>query len=324
MAIASSAASQSLGLNVEANTLYPLLRRLDKQGLLTFDWDTSEARPRKIYATSPAGIEPRLAAARRLEPPLRGTRPDGPTMTLTDRYVAATLARLAEDQRSDVEAQLREAIGDAIDARIGAGLTAGQAERDTLNEMGDPERLAASYADRSLFLIGPEYFLAWKRLTTLLLWIVLPIMAVLIPLGGWIDGDGVGAIIGTTVGGTLTVGVHLVFWVTLVFAAIERGRVKASEVTEPWTVDRLPEERDATVTWGDTAGTVVVIALTTVALVWQQRGRGPAQPTARACRCSTPRCGRSCCPHCWSRWASSSRPPSRVICGATGPCATGG
>lgn len=46
-----------LGFEVEANTLYPLLRRLDKQGLLTFEWDTSEARPRKVYATSPAGIE---------------------------------------------------------------------------------------------------------------------------------------------------------------------------------------------------------------------------------------------------------------------------
>ncbi|WP_062076587.1 PadR family transcriptional regulator [Demequina globuliformis] len=45
-----------LGLATEANTLYPLLRRLDKQGLLTFEWDTSDARPRKVYATSADGI----------------------------------------------------------------------------------------------------------------------------------------------------------------------------------------------------------------------------------------------------------------------------
>lgn len=44
-----------LGLEVEANTLYPLLRRLEKQGLLTFEWDTTQARPRKIYSTSPDG-----------------------------------------------------------------------------------------------------------------------------------------------------------------------------------------------------------------------------------------------------------------------------
>lgn len=43
------------GFAVEANTLYPLLRRLEKQGLLTSDWNTDEPRPRKYYATSPAG-----------------------------------------------------------------------------------------------------------------------------------------------------------------------------------------------------------------------------------------------------------------------------
>lgn len=47
----------ALGLEVEANTLYPLLRRLEKQGLLSFEWDTSQARPRKIYRTSPQGQE---------------------------------------------------------------------------------------------------------------------------------------------------------------------------------------------------------------------------------------------------------------------------
>jgi PadR family transcriptional regulator PadR len=44
------------GIAVEANTLYPLLRRLEAQGLLVSEWDTSEARPRKFYRTSPAGV----------------------------------------------------------------------------------------------------------------------------------------------------------------------------------------------------------------------------------------------------------------------------
>ena len=43
------------GFGVDANTLYPLLRRLEKQGLLTSEWNTDEARPRKYYTTSPAG-----------------------------------------------------------------------------------------------------------------------------------------------------------------------------------------------------------------------------------------------------------------------------
>src|SRR5690606_2088922 len=45
------------GFSVDGNTLYPLLRRLEKQGLLTSEWSTAEARPRKFYRTSPAGAE---------------------------------------------------------------------------------------------------------------------------------------------------------------------------------------------------------------------------------------------------------------------------
>ncbi|MGO1165401.1 MAG: PadR family transcriptional regulator [Janibacter sp.] len=47
------------GFAVDGNTLYPLLRRLEKQGLLTSEWDTGEARPRKFYRTSPAGAQVR-------------------------------------------------------------------------------------------------------------------------------------------------------------------------------------------------------------------------------------------------------------------------
>lgn len=46
----------SRGFDTDANTLYPLLRRLEKQGYLTSEWDTAEARPRKFYRTSAAGI----------------------------------------------------------------------------------------------------------------------------------------------------------------------------------------------------------------------------------------------------------------------------
>ncbi|MCD4525979.1 PadR family transcriptional regulator [Nocardioides sp. cx-173] len=43
------------GFAVDANTLYPLLRRLEKQGLLTSEWNTEESRPRKFYRVSPDG-----------------------------------------------------------------------------------------------------------------------------------------------------------------------------------------------------------------------------------------------------------------------------
>lgn len=40
---------------VEAGTLYPLLRRLEKQQLLISQWDTTENRPRKFYVLSDEG-----------------------------------------------------------------------------------------------------------------------------------------------------------------------------------------------------------------------------------------------------------------------------
>lgn len=45
------------GLDIEEGTLYPLLRRLEKQGLLESEWEMGESRPRKYYRISPLGRE---------------------------------------------------------------------------------------------------------------------------------------------------------------------------------------------------------------------------------------------------------------------------
>lgn len=43
------------GIPVEAGTLYPLLRRLEKQNLLESNWDVDAAKPRKYYKLSDYG-----------------------------------------------------------------------------------------------------------------------------------------------------------------------------------------------------------------------------------------------------------------------------
>ncbi|MCL2491959.1 MAG: PadR family transcriptional regulator [Coriobacteriia bacterium] len=45
------------GIAIEANTLYPLLRRLESQGLLESSWNTDGAKPRKYYVTTDLGNE---------------------------------------------------------------------------------------------------------------------------------------------------------------------------------------------------------------------------------------------------------------------------
>jgi PadR family transcriptional regulator, regulatory protein PadR len=45
------------GIAIEQSTLYPLLRRLEKQELVSSSWDQSESRPRKYYVLSDYGLE---------------------------------------------------------------------------------------------------------------------------------------------------------------------------------------------------------------------------------------------------------------------------
>jgi PadR family transcriptional regulator PadR len=50
------------GLEVDQGTLYPLLRRLESQGLLESSWNVAEARPRRYYVISSEGkrLTPKL------------------------------------------------------------------------------------------------------------------------------------------------------------------------------------------------------------------------------------------------------------------------
>ena len=52
------------GLEIDEGTLYPLLRRLEEQGLLQSDWQVQESRPRRYYQINQTGqgIRETLAA----------------------------------------------------------------------------------------------------------------------------------------------------------------------------------------------------------------------------------------------------------------------
>ena len=43
------------GMPIEEGTLYPLLRRLESQGVLTSSWNTDGSSPRRYYSLSEAG-----------------------------------------------------------------------------------------------------------------------------------------------------------------------------------------------------------------------------------------------------------------------------
>jgi PadR family transcriptional regulator, regulatory protein PadR len=48
-------ALSEVGMDIEENTLYPLLRRLEGQGLLTSQWREEDKRRKRFYRLSPLG-----------------------------------------------------------------------------------------------------------------------------------------------------------------------------------------------------------------------------------------------------------------------------
>lgn len=159
--------------------------------------------------------------------------------TLTDRYVDATLRRLPTSQRPDIERELRSSIADAVDDRVGAGEDPEAAERAVLNGLGDPARLAASYSNRPLHLIGPELFIDYTRVLTALLTTVVPIVAVIVAIVNVFEENNFGTILGDTMGAAISTAVHIAAWVTLIFAVLERTGGRWSPAQE-WKLSDLP------------------------------------------------------------------------------------
>lgn len=157
--------------------------------------------------------------------------------TLTDRYVEATLRRLPPGQRPDLERELRSSIADAIDDRVTAGEEPAAAEGAVLTGLGDPARLAAGYSSTPLHLIGPNLFLDYKRVLTALTVTVVPIVVTVVAVVRGLDGASPGTMAGGAIGAGITTAVHIAFWVTLLFAALERG---GKSRAPNWTPDTLP------------------------------------------------------------------------------------
>jgi hypothetical protein len=185
--------------------------------------------------------------------------------SLTERYIAAALRGIPTKQRGDVEGELRSSIADAIEDRLTAGEDRQAAEKAVLEGLGNPARLAAEYAGQRLYLIGPELFLTYRDLLLRLASIVLPIVGVVLLGVELVDGAGFIEALLAGVGGTLTAGVHLAFWVTLVFAFLERADAardtRAEIAGARWTVDKLPDPSVERVGVGETVGEAVNAAL---------------------------------------------------------------
>lgn len=196
------------------------------------------------------------------------------TATLTERYISATIRSLRPEAQADVRAELEASIADAIEARVEQGEEPAAAERAVLTELGDPGALAAGYADRPLYLIGPRFYLTWWRLLKLLLAIVPVCVLGAVALGQTISAAPVGEIISTSILATGGAILHICFWTTLVFVILER--TNSTTAIEKWDVDQLPEPAEDGVGRNELIASLVFLGIAVGALFWD-RFRGFVQ-----------------------------------------------
>ncbi|GAA2376691.1 permease prefix domain 1-containing protein [Nonomuraea africana] len=192
------------------------------------------------------------------------------TGTLTDRYVAAALRGISREQRPDIERELRASIADAIDDRRQAGADAGIAEMQVLTELGDPVRLAAGYTDRPLHLIGPALFLDYVRLLKVLLSTVVPVLFVAVGLVRFLGGGTAFEALRDAMVTVPTAVLHIVFWVTLVFAVIQRSPSLREKPFGKWDPAALPDLPGRRVDFAELIGGVVAVTLGACLLLLSQ------------------------------------------------------
>lgn len=191
------------------------------------------------------------------------------TTTWTDRYITAVLKGIPEEQRADVNVKLRQLIDTSVLERMSLGEDPGTAERLVLRELGDPMRVSATYSGRSLSLIGPRFYPEYIRLLKLLVSIVVPIVTVVVGITTALTGESVWSVVLAALGSGFMVGIQVAFWITLVFAVIDRRTTDDSSVASEWDFDDLPEITENRIGLGDTLASITGLSLLVLFLLWQ-------------------------------------------------------
>lgn len=159
------------------------------------------------------------------------------TSSWTDRYLSAVLKGIPVDQRSAVDAELQHVIDTSVSERMAQGEDPETAEKMVLRGLGDPMRVSATYSGRSLSLIGPTFYPDYIRLLRLLVSIVVPIVTVVVGFTTALSGESLWSVVLAAVGSGFMVAIQIAFWVTLVFAVLDRRTTDSSGVTSKWDLD---------------------------------------------------------------------------------------
>lgn len=153
-------------------------------------------------------------------------------MKIIDLYIQEVTRRLPEKSREDIALELRSTIEDMLPDDYTE-----EEVKTVLEKMGNPALLASGYLDRPMHLIGPRYFDIYINLLKLILPIATAITLISFIANTIISSSGEKAAlniildsIGLGIWKILSTGIQVFFWVTVVFAVIERTDHKNSQI----------------------------------------------------------------------------------------------
>lgn len=192
---------------------------------------------------------------------------------LPQRYAYAVTRNLPEAQRDEVSKELQTTIEDMAADRAKDGKPTEADYKSVLRELGNPDHLAHKYTATGRYLIGPRFYDAWMRLLKTLLSIVPGIVAAIMLAVGFAEGgQPVMKTVIEAIGTGIMVGIHIFFWVTLVFAVMERTGVKPEELEAgDWKPEHLPQvpkntKRQISMAEGVTGAALIALGMAWVAL----------------------------------------------------------
>lgn len=167
-------------------------------------------------------------------------------MSLIDMYVHEVAKRLPEKNREDIILELRSTIEDMLPDDYSEN-----DEKRVLEKLGSPISLANGYLDRPMHLIGPRYFDVYTTLLKMIIPIAAVIALIAMVAENFVGYNGEQAVlnvilnlIGKGIGEIIEVVLHVFFWLTLVFAILERtdkdkGTQPLTTSLKKWTPDDL-------------------------------------------------------------------------------------
>ncbi len=185
-------------------------------------------------------------------------------MSLIDRYVHEVGRHLPRNNRSDIQAELRSSLIDALEDRAGREPTEAEVV-ELLKEFGPPKVVAASYYPEGQYLIGPPLYSLFRLVAGIVLAAVLGAQLLALGVAYFIAQEPFAPL--EAVVGLLNSIPAALGMLVIVFVILQWFEVNPETESEPWDPDSLPEIGESeTVSRGErvfgiTMGIIILVVL---------------------------------------------------------------